>query len=102
MRLLDPRWCGVIIDSGNFVQSDPYEEIPMLSEVAVGALAKDYLKSGDQFERLNVKRFIKAIHKTGYHGYLSLETIPVPFVEYDPFVALPSFASEIRQAMAMA
>jgi hypothetical protein len=44
---------------------------------------------------------ISIIRESGYRGYLPIETLsPGGGVNYDPFVVVPKFLKEVREAIA--
>jgi hypothetical protein len=49
---------------------------------------------------LDMIRLFKIIRKSGYRGYVPLETLSTPGKEYDPFKVVPQYIQMIRDAIA--
>jgi hypothetical protein len=43
---------------------------------------------------------MKVVRKSGYSGYLPIETLSPRGKPYDPFAVVPSFLKQVREAMA--
>lgn len=100
-------WCGAIVDTGYFKAEDPYAEIAKAAPYAVNWQIKQSPLGVEKEAEAptDLKRLIKIVRASGYRGYLPIETLsprggsatgPV----YDPFVVVPKFLAEVRQAIA--
>jgi hypothetical protein len=49
---------------------------------------------------IDMIRLLKIIRKSGYRGYIPVETLSTPGKEYDPFKVVPQYIQIIRDAIA--
>ena len=68
-------WFGVILDVGSLRESDPYEEIERLIPYAVSWQLKENVWYGKKEVPTDLRRVKGLIDKTGYRGYLPIETL---------------------------
>ena len=99
VKLVDSEWFGVIVDTGNFQQADPYEEIAKVIPYAVNFQVKESPYGRDSNVRMDVKKLVKVVRGGGYRGYLPIETLVSPAKEYNPLVTVPQFLKEVREAI---
>jgi hypothetical protein len=45
-------------------------------------------------------RLLKIVRKSGFHGYLPIETLSPQGKPYDPFAVVPAFLAQLREAIA--
>jgi hypothetical protein len=48
---------------------------------------------------MDVNRLMNIIKKSGYRGYLPVETRKMKDTPYDPFMLVPAFMKELKAAM---
>jgi sugar phosphate isomerase/epimerase len=99
LKAVDSEWFGVIVDTGNFQTGDPYEEIARVLPYAVSFQVKESPYGNASPVRMDLNKLVRVIRAGGYRGYLPIETLVVPGQPYDPFVKVPQFAREVRQAI---
>ena len=47
----------------------------------------------------DLRKLVRIARDAGYRGYLPIETLPVPGVEYDPRVAVREALQELREVL---
>ena len=112
VKLVNSDWFGVIVDTGYFITPDPYVDIEKVMPYAVNFQIKESVFGAASTVRTDVTRLMKIIKKSGYRGYLPIETLSAaggnknkkakdPSVTsrpYDPYKLVPEFLKEIRTA----
>ncbi len=92
--------CGPIVDTGYFKTSDPYADIALVAPHAVNWQIKQSVFGEESDIPTDLVRLMKIIRKSGYSGYLPIETLSPKGKPYDPYVVVPEFLKQLRQAMA--
>ena len=87
-------WFGLILDIGSF-RNDAYKEIDKAIPYAVSWQLKENLYVHGVEQKTDVKKVMGLIKKSGYRGYIPIETLG----EGDPKVKVSEFLEEIREAM---
>jgi len=108
IKLVDSDWCGIIVDSGYFLTSDPYVDMQKTMPYAVNFLLKESPFGKNSSVKIDLKRVMKIISNSGYRGYISLETLSpkkkkstsesTEKDQYDPHVEVAAFLKEVRNA----
>ena len=112
VKLVNSDWFGIIVDTGYFITPDPYVDIEKVMPYAVNFQMKESVFGAASSVRIDVNRIMKIIKKTGYRGYLPIETLSAaggnknkkdkdPSVAsrpYDPYKLVPIFLQEIKTA----
>jgi sugar phosphate isomerase/epimerase len=112
VKMVNSDWFGVIVDTGYFITPDPYVDIEKVMPYAVNFQMKESVFGAASLVRIDVPRVMKIIKKTGYRGYLPIETLSAaggnknkkdkdPSIAarpYDPYKLVPIFLKEIRAA----
>lgn len=93
------EWFGVIVDTGNMMTPDPYDDIARVVPHAVNWQIKESPRGNNSPERTDVPRLIRIIRDGGYRGYIPIETLAATGKPYDPYALVPAFAAEVRAAM---
>jgi sugar phosphate isomerase/epimerase len=106
VKLVDSDWFGLIVDTGKFLTADPYVDIERTLPYAVNLQIKESPFGPRGAVRTDMKRLMSIINKTGYRGYLPIETLeikgeprPVPDIPYNPYKIVPAFEKELKSAM---
>jgi sugar phosphate isomerase/epimerase len=99
VKMVDSEWFGVIVDTGNFQQGDPYEEIAKVVPYAVNFQVKESPYGSASAVRMDVKKLVQVVRAGGYRGYLPIETLVSANKEYNPTVTVPRFLKEVREAI---
>jgi len=93
-------WCRAMVDTGSYVTDDPYADIALAAPYAVNWQVKETTRSRLDSPRVDMKRFIAIVRRTGYHGYLPIETLRMGRASYDSFVEIPKMLEQLRTAIA--
>jgi len=99
MKGVNSKWAGLIVDTGNFKTEDPYVDIEAVVPYAINWQVKESAFGIGNPVRTDFKRLMKILKKTGYKGYLPVETILVRGVPYDPFLLVPELLNDLQLAM---
>ena len=116
VKLVNSDWFGVIVDTGYFITPDPYVDIEKVMPYAVNFQMKESVFGAASTARIDTKRIMNIIKKTGYRGYLPIETLSAaggnknkkdkdPAVAsrpYDPYKLVPEFLKEVKGAWEVA
>lgn len=100
VKAVGSKWCGPIVDTGYFRTSDPYAEIAVVAPYAVNWQIKESPYGEESGVRTDLVRLVRIIRKSGYQGYLPIETLAPRGKPYDPYAAVPRFLQQLREAMA--
>jgi sugar phosphate isomerase/epimerase len=112
VKLVNSDWFGVIVDTGYFITPDPYVDIEKVMPYAVNFQMKESVFGAASLVRIDVPRVMKIIKRSGYRGYLPIETLSAaggnknrkdkdPAIAsrpYDPYTLVPAFLKEIKAA----
>jgi len=101
VKAVGSEWCGPIVDTGYFKTSDPYADIALVAPYAVNWQIKQSVYGEDSPIPTDLVRLMKIIRKSGYSGYLPIETLPTKGKPYDPFVVVPQFLKQLQNAIAL-
>ncbi len=99
MKAVNSKWAGLIVDTGNFKTEDPYSDIEAVVPYAINWQVKESAFGIGNPVRTDFDRLMKILKRTGYKGYLPVETILVRGVPYDPFVLVPELLNDLQVAM---
>ena len=88
-------WLGINLDIGSLRAGDPYEEIAKLAPYAYTWQIKEKIYRNGREEKPNLSRLMEIIQKSGYRGYIPIETLAG-----DPREQVPRFLAEVRAAVA--
>src|SRR5215217_291516 len=112
VKLVNSDWFGIIVDTGYFITADPYVDIEKVMPWAVNFQVKESVFGAASTVRTDLPRLMKIVKKTGYRGYLPIETLSAaggnknkkdkPASEarpYDPYTLVPAFLKEVRTAI---
>ncbi|WP_373331469.1 sugar phosphate isomerase/epimerase family protein [Salmonirosea aquatica] len=87
-------WLGINLDIGSLRAGDPYEEIAKLAPYAYTWQIKEIIYRNGKEEKPDLPRLMEIIQKSGYRGYIPIETLAG-----DPRVQVPRFLAEVRSAV---
>ena len=93
VEAVNSDWFGVILDVGSLRQSDPYAEIEKLVPYAVTWQLKENVWYGAKEVPTDVGRIKAIIDRTGYRGFLPIETLGPG----DPRVKVARFLEQVRR-----
>lgn len=98
-KMVNSEWFGIVLDVGYFLSEDPYIDIEKVVPYAVNWQLKTSAFGKESPIPIDLERIMKIIKKSGYRGYLPLETLDSGKVPYKPFELVPAFLKEVRTAM---
>ncbi len=100
VKAVGSDWCGPIVDTGYFKTGDPYVDIALVAPHAVNWQIKQSVFGEDSDVPTDLVKLIKIVRKSGYSGYLPIETLSPKGKPYDPYTVVPEFLSRLRAAIA--
>lgn len=95
VKLVNSDWFGVVVDSGNFTYADVEKAMPY----AVNFQLKESFTGPSGQEKMDVVKIMNIVKRSGYQGYLPIETLgPPPGSKgpYDPHTAIPVFLKGVQ------
>jgi sugar phosphate isomerase/epimerase len=99
VKMVDSDWFGVIVDTGYFLEGDPYKQIEAVAPYAVNWQIKTHIGGKGATRKADLKRLVRIARAAGYRGYLPIETLPVAGEEYDPRARVAQCVRELREAI---
>jgi sugar phosphate isomerase/epimerase len=99
LKGVNSKWAGLIVDIGNFKTPDPYIDIEAVVSYSVNWQVKESVFGLTSPVKTDYVRLMNILKKTGYKGYLPVETLMVRGRPYDPFSLVPSMLKELQSAM---
>ena len=100
LERVNHAWCRAMVDTGSYLTDDPYADIALAAPFAVNWQVKETTRSRLDSPRLDMKRFVGIVRRTGYRGYLPIETLRMGRTNYDSFVEIPKMLAQLRAAIA--
>jgi sugar phosphate isomerase/epimerase len=100
VKAVGSNWCGPIVDTGYFKTSDPYVDMALVAPHALNWQIKQSPFGEDSETPTDLIKLLAIIRKSGYSGYLPVETLSPRGKPYDPYVVVPAFLNQVREAMA--
>lgn len=92
---INSPWLGLVVDTGNFIAEDPYEEIRKSIPMAVNWQVKEKLLIKGTQTPMNLDRLCKIIKQSSYQGYMPIETLGMQ----DPKKDIPLFFKAVSEAL---
>jgi len=93
------EWCGPIVDTGYFKTPDPYVDMALVSPTAVNWQIKQSPLGEDSEVPTDLNKLMTIVRKSGYSGYLPIETLSPRGKPYDPYTVIPEFLKQVRNAL---
>ncbi|SPE28614.1 Xylose isomerase domain protein TIM barrel [Candidatus Sulfopaludibacter sp. SbA3] len=100
IKAVGSEWCGPIVDTGYFKTPDPYVDIAMVAPHAVNWQVKQSVFGEESEIPTDLIKLLKIVRKSGYKGFLPIETLSPQGKPYDPFTVVPAFLAQLREAIA--
>ena len=100
IKAVGSEFCRPIVDTGYYKTPDPYVDIALVGPHAVNWQVKQSVFGEDSEVPTDMIRLLKIIRKTGYKGYLPIETLSPQGKPYDPFTVVPAFLAQLNDAIA--
>jgi sugar phosphate isomerase/epimerase len=99
LKGVNSKWAGLIVDTGNFKTPDPYLDIELVVPYAVNWQVKESVFGLGSTVKTDYMRLVKILQKTGYKGYLPIETLLVKGRPYDPFALVSAMMTDLKAAI---
>ncbi|MCB8995124.1 MAG: sugar phosphate isomerase/epimerase [Bacteroidales bacterium] len=99
IEAVNSEWVGLILDTGNFKVEDPYADIEKVIPYTINFQLKESVYGNNSDIKIDLPRFFQIIKRSGYRGYIPIETLVMKGRPYDPFVLVPQFLNQARVAM---
>ena len=99
VKAVNSKWAGIILDTGNFKVKDPYVDIETIIPYTVNWQVKESVFGVNSPIKTDFPRLMKIIKRSGYRGYLPVETLTVKNVPADPFKTVPALLKDLKAAM---
>ncbi len=93
--MVDSPWMGLNLDIGSYRQNDPYAEIEQNIKYAVTWQIKENVWIDGRETPTDFVRLFQIIKKSGYRGYLPIETLGAG----DPFLKVPVLLENVQNAI---
>jgi sugar phosphate isomerase/epimerase len=100
VQAVNSPFCGPIVDTGYFKTPDPYVDIAEVAPHAINWQIKQSVYGEDSDVPTDMNRLLKIVRKSGYSGYLPIETLSPQGKPYDPFKVVPDFLAQLKKAIA--
>ncbi len=100
LKRVDHEWCSVMVDTGKYMTEDPYLDIAIMAPYAVNWQVKETLYSKPDAPRTDMTKLLEIVRKSGYRGYLPIETLSMKRPGYDSHVEVPKMLAELNEAIA--
>ncbi len=94
MEKVNSEWFGLILDIGSFREGDAYRQVEQTIPCAVSWQIKELIYMNGKSEKPDLVRLLEIIKKSGYRGYLPIETLG----QGDPAIKVHDFFTEFKGA----
>jgi sugar phosphate isomerase/epimerase len=100
LERVNHAWCRAMVDTGSYATDDPYADIALVAPQAVNWQVKETMRSRVDSPRIDMTRFVTIVRRSGYRGYLPIETLRMGRASYDSFVEIPKMLAQLNAAIA--
>jgi sugar phosphate isomerase/epimerase len=97
-KAVGSKWAGIILDTGNFKVPDPYGDIEAVIPYTANWQVKESVFGNTSKVKTDIPRLMKIMKKSGYRGYIPVETLKMKDVAYDPFALVPALLKQLKAA----
>jgi len=94
-KKINSPWLGLVLDTGNFIAEDPYEEIRKAIPLAVNWQVKEKLLIKGVQTPMNLEKLCNIIKSSAYKGFVPIETLGMQ----DPKKDIPVFFNAVSEAL---
>ncbi len=99
LNRVNSKWIGLVVDTYYFMTDDPYAEIERVIPYAVNWQLKERTYGGDTYKSVDLKKIMQIINRSGYRGYVPVETLPESGKPYEPIKLVPVFVQKVRRSI---
>ncbi|MGB8705233.1 MAG: sugar phosphate isomerase/epimerase family protein [Gillisia sp.] len=108
VELVNSEWFGVIVDTGYFLTSNPYDDMKEVMPYAINFLLKESPSPKDHSIEMNLSKVMSILKESNFRGYVPLETLSDKHSrnqkkiskKYDPYQEVPVFLENVWKAAA--
>jgi len=100
LQRVDHEYCAAMVDTGKYNTPDPYVDIAMVAPYTVTWQIKELIGTPGDSPRADLMKLVAIIRRSGYRGYLPIETLASGRKGYDSFVEVPKMLAQLRGAIA--
>jgi sugar phosphate isomerase/epimerase len=100
IKAVGSPWCGPIVDTGYYKSADPYADIALVAPTSINWQVKQSPLGEDSEVPTDLVKLLKIVRKSGYTGFLPIETLSPRGTPYDPYAVVPAFLKQLRDAIA--
>lgn len=99
VKAVNSKWAGLILDTGNFKVEDPYLDIEAVVPYTVNWQVKESVFGIGSDIPTDIPRLVKILKRSGYRGYIPIETLYVKNKPYDPYMLVPALLKDLKAAL---
>ncbi len=100
LQRVDHEWCAAMVDTGKYLTPEPYADIALMAPYAVNWQIKETMRSEVDSPKVDMKRLVTIIRKSGYRGYVPIETLSMRRKDYDSYVEITKMLRDLQAAIA--
>jgi sugar phosphate isomerase/epimerase len=100
LKRVDHEWCAAMVDTGKYLTPEPYADIALMAPYAVNWQIKETMRSEVDSPKVDMKRLVTIIRKSGYRGYVPIETLSMRRKDYDSYVEITKMLRDLQAAIA--
>jgi sugar phosphate isomerase/epimerase len=100
VKAVGSPFCGPIVDTGYFQSDDPYKDMALVAPTSVNWQVKQSPLGEESEVPTDLVKLLKIVRKSGYKGFLPIETLSPKGKPYDPFTVVPAFLAQLQAAIA--
>jgi sugar phosphate isomerase/epimerase len=100
IKAVGSPWCRPIVDTGYYKTPDPYVDIALVAPTSINWQVKQSVFGEESDVPTDLMRLLKIVRKSGYSGYLPIETLCARGKTCDPFAEVPAFLKQLKDAIA--
>ena len=99
LKRVDHEWCAALVDTGKYLTPEPYADIELMAPYAVNWQIKETMRSEVDSPKVDLKRLVTIIRKSGYRGYVPIETLSMRRKDYDSYVEVTKMLRDLQAAI---
>jgi sugar phosphate isomerase/epimerase len=100
LQRVDHEWCAALVDTGKYLTPDPYADIELMAPYAVNWQIKETMRSEVDSSKVDLQRLVTIIRKSGYRGYVPIETLSMRRKDYDSSIETTKMLCDLQAAIA--
>lgn len=100
LKRVDHDYCAAMVDTGKYNTPDPYVDIAKVAPYAVTWQIKELIGTAANSPPVDMKKLVTIIRRSGYRGYLPIETLRSGRKDYSPFAQASKILAQLRETIA--